>query len=208
MAKLHFKYGAMNCGKSDTLIKTAFNYTESGLEVVVVKPATDTKGGDFVTSRGGFQRKVDILAHSDLNLRDAILALAKERGATLQCILADEAQFFTPTQVDQLYTLAKHDNISVITYGLRTNVYRRLFRPGIPRLLELADNIEKIPTMCRCGSQAEFNARYVNGVFDYQDEGDPPVIIDGATDNTLYTSFCGPCYDAELADSRSTKSQQ
>lgn len=204
MAKLHFKYGAMNCGKSDLLIKTAYNYTERGLQVLTVKPGEDTKGGTFLTSRGGYTREVDILAHAasesrlETDVQQSIHEWMGERGVLLNCILTDESQFFSPSQIDQLYRLASHDNISVIAYGLKTNVYRRLFA-GSQRLLELADNIEKIPTMCRCGSQAEFNARYIDGVFDYQETGVARTIIEGSTESVVYTSYCGRCYDDELA---------
>ena len=184
MAKLHFKYGAMNSGKSDTLIKTAFNYEERGLHVLVIKPKTDTKGGSRITARGGHSRAVDVLAGPRLNLKDRI-----EPHTDIACILVDEAQFLTPAQVAQLFYLAKQRNISVICYGLRADFRTEMF-PGSKRLLELADNIEKLPTMCFCGSQAEFNTRKVNGHYVFT--GDQ-VAIDGA-DSVEYDSLCGRCY--------------
>ena len=72
MAKLHFKYGAMNSGKSDTLIKTAYNYDERGLATLTVKPALDTKGEDWVVARGGASRRVDVLAHPGEDLRERV----------------------------------------------------------------------------------------------------------------------------------------
>jgi thymidine kinase len=195
MAKLHFKYGAMNSGKSDTLIKTAYNYTERGLTVVTLKPSIDTKGGQTITARGGATRLVDILVTPDLNVRDAIKAWQKEQGVeTLACVLIDEAQFLTEAQVDQLLEITKLDGISVIAYGLRADFRTKLF-PGSTRLLELADNLEKLPTMCRCGNQAEFNTRKVNGEFVFEGS---QVAIDGEGAVT-YESLCGVCYLEEKA---------
>ena len=187
MAKIHFKYGAMNSGKTDTLIKTAHNYEERGLNVVVVKPQVDTKGGTTITARGGHSREVDILADSGLDLRHEI-----GKRSLIACVLVDEAQFLTADQISQLYSVAKEDDISVICYGLRTDFRTQLF-PGSQRLLEVADNIEKLPTMCFCGSQAEFNTRKVNG--NYIFTGDQ-VAIDGE-DEVEYDSLCGSCYTKE-----------
>ena len=191
MAKFHFKYGAMNSGKSDTLIKTAYNYTERGLKVVTLKPSVDTKSQKIV-ARGGASRDVDILVTPDTSIRKVL-------GDTqnLACILVDEAQFLQPSQVDELLAITKENNISVIAYGLRTDFLSQLF-PGSRRLLELADNIEKLPTMCRCGNQAEFNCRQIDGVFVF--EGDQ-VAIDGDGAVT-YESLCGGCYLKEKALSR------
>lgn len=187
MAKLHFKYGAMNSGKSDTLIKTAYNYEERGLKVLVVKPEIDTKGDDLIVARGGHSRKADIRANQDTDLEKEVLKRDK-----IACILVDEAQFLTREQISQLFRLAKQHDISVICYGLRADFRTELF-PGSGRLFEVADNIEKLPTMCFCGSQAEFNTRKVNGKYVF--EGDQ-VAIDGA-DEVTYDSLCGKCYVRE-----------
>jgi len=192
MAKLHFKYGAMNSGKSDTLIKTAYNYTENGHRPIVVKPAIDTKGEAKIVARAGGSRDVDILADEQTDLRSAILKL--HANAPVHVVLVDEAQFLSSAQIDQLFEIAKRDNISVIAYGLRADFMTHLF-PGSRRLFEIADNIEKLPTMCRCGSQAEFNCRQINGVFVFEGE---QVAIDGE-DKVTYTSLCGPCRALERA---------
>jgi len=190
MAKLHFKYGAMNSGKSDTLIKTAYNYTERGLNVATLKPSIDTKGGQTITARGGATRLVDILVSPDLDVRKAVKDWTKKNNIQkLSCLLVDESQFLSDAQVDQLLKIAKLDGISVIAYGLRTDFRSKLF-PGSDRLFELADNIEKLPTMCRCGNQAEFNTRKVDDVFVFEGE---QVAIDGEQAVT-YESLCGVCY--------------
>lgn len=185
----------MNSGKSDTLIKTAYNYTERGLEVVTVKPGVDTKGDDRIVARAGGERTVDILATEEMNLREEVKRhMAAKALEQLHCVLVDESQFLLPEQIDQLYETAKLDDISVIAYGLRADFRTQLFK-GSKRLLELADNIEKLPTMCRCGSQAEFNCRLENGKFTFT--GDQ-VAIDGEGETT-YDSLCGNCYMSERA---------
>ena len=184
MSKLHFKYGAMNSGKSDTLIKTAYNYEERGLNVIVIKPGIDTKGEDKVIARGGHERTVDIIADQTLNLEKQIL-----QSSDTAVVLVDEAQFLTSDQISQLFRVAKQHSISVICYGLRADFQTKIF-PGSERLFEVADNIEKLPTMCFCGRQAEFNTRKVNGKYVF--EGDQ-VAIDGK-DSVDYDSLCGQCY--------------
>lgn len=181
----------MNSGKSDTLIKTAFNYEERGLQVVTIKPSVDTKGDDLITSRGGYERPVDILATPEMDVRQEVAAQKLARGA-LHCVLSDESQFLTHEQIGQLFEVAKYDDISVIAYGLKVDFRAKLFE-GSRRLFELADNIEKLPTMCRCNQQAEFNIRMVNGKVVF--EGDT-VAIDGK-DEVHYDSLCGSCYVQE-----------
>ena len=187
MAKLHFKYGAMNSGKSDTLIKTAYNYTERGLKVLVVKPGIDTKGDSQVVARGGYKRDVDILASDTLDIASEVL-----KTPDVACVLVDEAQFLTPAQISQLHRIAKQHDISVICYGLRADFRTQVF-PGSKRLFEIADNIEKLPTMCFCGSQAEFNTRKIDGQYVF--DGDQVAIEDGR--EITYDSLCGRCYQRE-----------
>ena len=184
MAKLHYKYGAMNSGKSDTLIKTAYNYEERGLNVFIVKASLDTKGNDMVVARGGYKRKADLLADDDTDIEQAVL-----KKANIACVIVDEAQFLSPHHISQLYALAKNHDISVICYGLRADFQTRLF-PGSRRLFEIADNIEKLPTMCFCGSQAEFNTRKVDDKYVFS--GEQVAIEDGA--KVTYDSLCGRCY--------------
>lgn len=193
MAKLHFKYGAMNSGKTDTLIKAAYNYTENNLRPVVVKAEIDTKGDNKIIARAGMSREVDIMADSTTDIRKEVATLHEQRP--VHCVFIDEAQFLTEAQISQLYDIAKRDNISVVAYGLRTDFMTHMF-PGAKRLFELADNIEKIPTMCRCGSQAEFNCRMVDGAFVF--EGDQ-VAIDGEQEVT-YVSLCANCRNKEMGD--------
>jgi thymidine kinase len=187
MAKLHFKYGAMNSGKSDTLIKTAYNYKERGLKILVIKPNADTKSVNTIIARGGAECNVDILAEPGTNLTTEI-----KKHKDIACVLVDEAQFLTEKQISQLYQCAKKDNISVICFGLRADFQTEMF-PGSKRLFEICDNIEKLPTMCFCGSQAEFNTRKINGKYVFKGE---QVAIDGK-DKVTYDSLCGVCYTRE-----------
>jgi thymidine kinase len=108
------------------------------------------------------------------------------------CVIVDEAQFLTRDQISQLYRVAKQHDMSVICYGLRADFRTELF-PGSERLFEVADNIEKLPTMCFCGSQAEFNTRKING--NYVFDGDQVAIEDGI--DIQYDSLCGRCYIRE-----------
>jgi len=195
VSKLHFKYGAMNSGKSDTLIKTAYNYTEQGHDVITLKPGVDTKGGEKIVARAGGRVAVNILVHPDMDIRTEIQSyIAKQKLKDVQCILADESQFFTRPQVDQLFEVAKLDDISVIAYGIRTDFQTNVF-PGSERLFELADNIQKLETMCRCENQAEFNCRKVGDRYVF--DGDQ-LAIDGE-EAVTYTSLCGTCYLTEKA---------
>jgi thymidine kinase len=194
----------MNSGKSDTLIKAAYNYTERNLSILTIKPSVDTKDSKSIIARGGAQRVVDILATPTINLRETIHnKMDAKGGKKVNCILVDEAQFLSVEQIDQLFDVAKIDNISVIAYGLRADFRRELF-PGSKRLFELADNIEKLPTMCRCGSQAEFNCRKVGKYYVF--EGDQ-VAIDGE-EAVTYDSLCGNCYRDEFELAQKRKTQQ
>ena len=185
MAKLHFKYATMNAGKSIDLMRTAYNYEENGFKVLVMKPKIDTKAGDFISSRIGMERKVDIL----IDKEDNILSLLKRKFNDLYCIFVDEAQFLKENQVNDLYKVSKFYDIPVICYGLRVNFKGKSFE-GSRRLLEISDVLEELPTLCNCGSIARMVGRKINGKFVL--EGDE-VIIDGTT-NVKYVPLCGKCY--------------
>lgn len=185
MAKLHFRYSAMNAGKTTIMLQTAYNYEERNQKVLMIKPSIDTKGGRKVVSRIGLSRDVDYLISPD----DSILDKIGDCLSWVNCILVDEAQFLRKSQVEELYYITKLYNIPVIAFGLRTDFRTNGFEGSI-RLLELADALEEMPTICRCGKKARFNARKVNGEF--TSDGDS-VVIDG-TQNVEYESLCGSCY--------------
>ncbi len=188
MAKLNFRYGAMNCGKSDTMISAAYNYTENGLKVVTVMPEISMRKPGYTTSRAGKEWPIDIATTDETALYDAYHTHIGKQ--LIHCVLVDEANFMTPEQIDDLERIAKEDDTSVIAYGIRSDVQRHLFA-GSRRLFELADSVEKMITMCTCGSQAEYNGRFVNGTFHV---GEPIVIIDNDETSVRYQSMCANCY--------------
>lgn len=186
MAKLHFRYGAMNCGKTTILIQTAHNYEERGRKVIVIKPLDDTKGNDNIINRIGLSRKVDELISST----DKIMKKVDKHLDELDCILVDEVQFLTKEQVKELFLISKVYDVAVICYGLRTDFKGDLFDASA-MLLGLADSLEEMATICRCGKKARFNGRKINNEF--VSEGDV-ILIDNSTDNIEYESLCGKCF--------------
>ena len=107
MAKLNFYYGAMNCGKSDTMISTAYNYTENGLTVVTMMPELSMRKEGYTTSRAGKEWPIDIatqLTSKDSPETDIYTAYHQFIGnRAVHCVLVDEANFMTPQQIEQLF---------------------------------------------------------------------------------------------------------
>lgn len=198
MAKLYFRYGAMNSGKSTSLLQAAFNYEERGQRILLAKPGVDTKGEKSIVSRLGIEREVDFSVGPEENLREKFAAhcLGDDPDALLPhvdappvaCLLVDEVQFLSRTQVDDLLRIAVLDDVPVLAYGIRTDFRTRAF-PGSARLMELAHSLEELKTICRCGRKAMFNTRRSGDhiVFD----GDQ-VAIDG--EEVWYESLCAACY--------------
>ena len=189
MAKLYFRYGAMNCGKSTNLMQVAYNYKERGMESIVMKPRIDTKGDNKVVSRLGINKKIDMVIANDTNIYNEVKDWLENKGP-IDCILADEVQFFKKEQIDELFNISIKLDIPVIAYGLRTDFKMNGFE-GSKRILLLAHSIEELKTICRCGKKALFNARKVNGTF--VSDG-AQVAIDGEN-KVEYESLCGKCYD-------------
>lgn len=191
MAKLYFRYGAMNSGKSTALMQVAHNYEERGMRVLIMKPSIDTKGGEKLVSRLGVERTVDVAVGPELDILECVRRDAAANGAPA-CILTDESQFFTPEQAEQLFMVTVELDIPVISYGLRADFSLKGF-PGSTRLLELAHNIEEMKTICHCGRKAIFNGRKINGKFVFEGA---QVAID-MENNVEYESLCAQCYFAE-----------
>lgn len=187
MAKLSFKYGAMGSGKSIDLMRAAYNYEEKGFDAIVMKPKLDIKGNDKLDSRIGISRVVDILITDDTNIVEEV---NKRLTKTLKCIFVDEVQLLPSNKIDELYLVSKIFDIPVMCYGLRTNFRMKGFS-GSTRLLEIADSLEEIKSICKCGKIARFNARKVNGK--YTLDGDD-IIIDGTDSKVEYIPLCGDCY--------------
>lgn len=188
MSKLYFRYGAMNSGKSTNLMQVAYNYEERGMRVILVKPSTDKKGGDKLSSRLGVERKVDVILGQNDNIFNIIENLQKETGK-IDCILVDEVQFCKSNQIDQMFKIAVVLDIPVICYGLRTDFKLQGFE-GSERLLLIAHSLEELKTICKCGKKAVFNGRKINGNFVFEGE---QIAID-LIDNVEYESLCGHCY--------------
>ena len=112
MAKLYFRYGAMNSGKTTALLQVAYNYQERGMRVLILKPSVDTKGGDRLVSRLGTERKADYLVTACENVFD-LVAQEQQAHGKLACVLCDESQFFTPAQAEQLFLVTVDLNIPV-----------------------------------------------------------------------------------------------
>ena len=166
MAKLYFRYGAMNSGKTTALMQVAYNYKERGMRVLILKPAIDTKGQDSIISRLGISFKVDQLVTPEMDVVELVRANEAAHDK-IACVLCDESQFFTPEQADQLFLVTVDLGIPVICYGLRADFMMRGF-PGSTRLLEIAHTIEDLKTICACGRKAICNGRKVNGEFVFE----------------------------------------
>lgn len=189
MAKLYFKYGAMGSSKSAQALTTKFNYEEKGMTVWLIKPGTDTRdGADIIKSRIGLSQKAQVISP-----KENIIEAYHDAG-NYDVIIADEAQFLTPEQIDQLRTLVDEEDLPVLCFGLRTDFQTHFF-PGAQRLMELADSITEIKTICECGRKATVNARL-------DDSG--KVITEGAQvvlgGNDRYTAMCHKCWTDRIKE--------
>ena len=183
MAKLYFKYGAMGSSKSAQALITKFNYEELGMSVWLIKPGTDTRDGvDVIRSRIGLSEKAQVIGPEE-----DIIAAYRAAGRH-DVIIADEAQFFTPEQIDGLRTLVDEDELPVLCFGLRTDFLTHFF-PGARRLMELADSLTEIKTVCACGRKATVNAR-IDERGRIVTEGSQ-VLLGG---NDRYVAMCHKCW--------------
>ena len=189
MAKLYFKYGAMGSSKSAQALITQFNYEELGMSVWLIKPSIDTRdGADIIRSRIGLERRARVIT-PEQDIREEYREAGKHN-----VIIADEAQFFTPEQIDQLRYLVDTEDLPVLCFGLRTYFLTHFF-PGARRLMELADSITEIKTVCACGRKATVNARIdENGRIINQ--GDQ-VFLGG---NDSYVAMCHKCWKQKIAE--------
>ena len=188
MAKLYFRYGAMNSGKSTNLMQVAYNYEERGMKVKIFKPLIDLKGGNQLVSRLGVVRVSDYSVAPDDDLNSITEKWIQDEGK-IHCILVDEAQFLKAYQIDNLLKVAVIIKVPVICYGLRTDFMMNGFE-GSERLLLLAHSIEELKTICQCGKKALLNGRKLKGEFIFQGE---QVAID-EEEQVTYQSLCADCY--------------
>ena len=184
MAKLYFKFGAMGCSKTAQALITKFNYEERGMKVLLVKPSTDNRdGATTVRSRIGLHAEA-IAVPEDQNIYD----LYKDENSDCNVIIVDECQFLHPDQVDQLSRVVMDFDVPVLCFGLSTDFLTHLF-PGSRRLFEIADSIQEIKSVCKCGDKATVNARL-------DDDGN--VVFSGDQlclgGNERYVAMCKKCW--------------
>ena len=196
MAKLYFKYGAMGSSKTAQALITKYNYEENGLQVWLIKPSADTRDGVTVLrSRIGLEAQCEVIP-PEMNISDRF---AESRCGKCDVIICDECQFFTQEQVDQMRAIVNDYAIPVMCFGLRTDFLTKLF-PGSLRLMELADEIQEIKTMCDCGAKATVNAR-IDGQGHIVTQG-AQVLLGG---NDAYIAMCHKCYIRGIRENRIIK---
>ena len=195
MAKLYFKYGAMGSSKTAQALITKYNYEENDMSVWLMKPGTDTRDGEnVVKSRIGLKAEAQVIAPD----MDVYEIYRTQKDGTVNAVIVDECQFFTPKQIDQLRAIVDDFNVPVMCFGLRTDFQTKLF-PGSMRLMEVADAIQEIKTICDCGAKATVNARISDGYI--VTEGDQ-VFLGG---NDAYIAMCHKCYINGIREHRKIK---
>ena len=196
MAKLYFKYGAMGSSKTAQALITKYNYEENDLSVWLIKPSADTRDGvQILRSRIGLAATVEVVA-PDV---DVYALFGKTRAGKCDVIIVDECQFLTSSQIDQLRAIVNDYNIPVMCFGLRTDFQTHLF-PGSLRLMEVADTIQEIKTICDCGAKATVNAR-IDGEGHIVTEG-AQVVLGG---NDSYIAMCHKCYIRGIREHKKIK---
>ena len=191
MSKLYFKYGAMGSSKTANALITKFNYEERGMKVWLIKPSVDDRdGADKVRSRIGLCESAYVVT-PDMDICDEF-----SRCSDCHVIIADECQFFTSSQIDQLRRIVDELDIPVLCFGLRTDFLTHLFE-GSRRLFEVADSITEIKTICTCGKKAIVNARI---------DGDGKVVTQGGQiligGNDSYVAMCHSCWQNAIREGK------
>ena len=196
MAKLYFKYGAMGSSKTAQALITKYNYEENDMKVWLIKPSADTRDGlQILRSRIGLEAQVEVIPPD----MDVQARFEKTQAGHCDVIIVDECQFLTEAQIDQLRDIVDESNIPVMCFGLRTDFQTRLF-PGSLRLMEVADTIQEIKTICDCGAKATVNARI---------DGEGHIVTQGAQvflgGNDSYIAMCHKCYIRGIQDHKVIK---
>ena len=191
MAKLYFKYGAMGSSKTANALITRFNYMERGMKVWLIKPSIDDRdGADMIRSRIGLEARADVIT-PDMDIFEEF-----KNHSDCDVIIADECQFFTAAQIDQLRAIVDKLDLPVLCFGLRTDFLTHLFE-GSRRLFEVADSINEIKTICSCGSKAIVNAR-IDGEGKVVTEGGQ-ILIGG---NDSYIAMCHNCWKKAIEEQK------
>lgn len=183
MGKLYFKYGAMGSSKTANLLITKFNYEEKGKRVLLLKSASDNRDGvNIVKSRIGLSAEAGVIE------KGSILKQFREKIRIADVILVDEAQFLSESQINELHEIVINYDIPVICYGLLTDFTSHLFE-GSKRLVEIAESIAEIKTVCECGRKATINAR-MDATGQVVTNGEQ-IVMGG---NEMYKSMCYTCW--------------
>lgn len=186
MAKLYFRYGAMGSSKTANALMVRYNYLEKGKKPLLLKPAIENRDGETtIVSRIGLSAECETVENFFWRLR--CTTIPKNTLSKYDVIIVDEAQFLRAEDIDNLAKIVDECNITVICYGLKTDFTGSLFE-GSKRLVELADIIEEIPTICWCGKKAKFNARINDGKIVYTGK---QIMMGG---NDSYVSLCRKHY--------------
>ena len=196
MAKLYFKYGAMGSSKTAQALITKYHYEENDLSVWLLKPSADDRDGvQILRSRIGLEASADIISPET----DIFRRFETEKLGQVDVIIVDECQFFTSEQIDQLREIVDAYNLPVMCFGLRTDFQTKLF-PGSRRLMEVADSILEIKTICDCGAKATVNARI---------DGEGHIVTHGAQvvlgGNDSYIAMCHKCYVRGIREHKKIK---
>lgn len=190
MPKLYFRYGCMGSSKTANALMVKFNYEEKGYKVALIKPAIDDRDGtNIIKSRIGLQSKTIVVSKAE-DVKEWYLSLSNKPNV----IIVDEAQFLTESQVNQLKDIAI-EYIPVLCFGLKSDFMTHLFE-GSKRLFEIADSIQEIKSICKCGRKAEVNARVKNGKI--IDTGNQ-IEIGG---NESYIGVCYKCWKEGLTSAK------
>ena len=195
MAKLYFKYGAMGSSKTAQALITKYNYEENDMRVWLIKPSADTRDGAAT-----IRSRIGLTAQCDIATPEQDIYQRFREGFLENCdvVIVDECQFLTMAQIEQLRAIVDDYEVPVLCFGLRTDFKTKLF-PGSLRLMELADVIEEIKTMCDCGAKATVNARINDGYI--VTEG-AQVVLGG---NDCYIAMCHRCYQAGIREHKKIK---
>ena len=175
---LKFFYGPMDCGKSTLALQLDHNHSRQGRRGLLLTRLDRSHHGQ-ITSRMGMARPA-IEVHDTVDIAD-VVRRAWSRGRRVDYLIVDEAQFFTPEQIDQLAQLADDVQVDVYAFGIATDFRGRMF-PGSVRLFELADEVLplQVEVLCWCGAAGRFNARVVDG--EVAREGAQVVVADTVPD--------------------------
>jgi len=188
MAQLYFYFSAMNAGKSTSLLQSAYNYKERGMNVLLLTALIDDRFGEgTISSRIGLSSEAKTFTN-ETNMVESVLRWQFDETQPYSCIFVDEAQFLTTEQVDQLAEIVDIHKIPVLCYGIRSDFMGELF-PGSARLLTISDKLTELKTICHCGRKAIMVLRMDdNGNAISQGE---QVVIGG---NSTYVSVCRTHY--------------